>query len=143
MFLEKQPDETMPTVQFDGITLIRQHIGIRCESDNTDFVIARGEVNDLEGFFCVMQYVDNADIRGMPRFVKVTATAFGHDANGKELYADKVTEFEMQLISEIKVETKYMNGVELCNNHRTESIRVFSSSDFKVDFQYPTPEEDG
>lgn len=85
----------MPTVQFDGITLIRQRIGIRCESDNTDFVQARGEVNDLEGFFCVMQYVSSADIRGMPRYVKVTATAYGQDADGKEIYNEKVTEFEM------------------------------------------------
>ena len=133
----------MPTVQFDGITLIRQRIGIRCESDNTDFVQARGEVNDLEGFFCVMQYVSSADIRGMPRYVKVTATAYGQDADGKEIYNEKVTEFEMQLISEIKVETKFMKGIELCNNHRTQSVRVFSSSDFKVDFLYGAPEEDG
>lgn len=47
----------MPTVQFDGITLIRQKIGIQCLSDNTNFVMARGEVNDLEGFYCVMSYV--------------------------------------------------------------------------------------
>ncbi len=36
-----------------------------------------------------------------------------------------------------------MKGIELCNNHRTQSIRVFSSSDFKVDFNYGAPEEEG
>lgn len=57
LFLDRQAEEMMPTVQFDGITLIRQRIGIQCESSNKDFVLARGEVNDLEGFFCVMSYV--------------------------------------------------------------------------------------
>ena len=131
----------MPTVQFDGITLIRQRIGIRCESENTGFVTAHGEVNDLEGFFCVMKYVQGADIRGMPKFVKITATAFGEDAEGKVLYSEKVTDFEMQLISEIQVETKFLNGVTLCQDKRTESVRVWSSSDFKVDFRYAAPEE--
>jgi len=133
----------MPTVQFDGITLIKQHIGITCESDNPEFVLARGEVNDLEGFFCVMTYVRGADSRTMPRFVKISATAFGQDQEGKKLYSEKVIDFEMQLISEIMVETKYAQGIELCNNHRTASIRVFSSSDFKVSFDYGSPEEEG
>lgn len=95
LFLDKQPDEMLPTVQFDGITLVRQRIGIRCESDNTDYVLARGEVNELEGFFCVMNYVQKSDIRGMPRFVKITATAFSEDSDGKVLYSEQVTEFEM------------------------------------------------
>ena len=46
----------------------------------------------------------------------------------------------MQLISEISVETKFMKGIDLCQTHRSETIRVFSSSDFKVDFDYGTPE---
>jgi len=69
----------MPTVQFDGITLIRHHIDITCQSDNVEFVEARGEVNDLEGFFCVMSYVKGADSRSMPRFVKITATVSAKD----------------------------------------------------------------
>ena len=47
----------------------------------------------------------------------------------------------MQLISEIQVETKFTNGVDLCQDKRTESIKVWSSSDFKVDFKYAAPEE--
>ena len=46
----------------------------------------------------------------------------------------------MQLISEIAVETKFMKSIDLCQSHRSETIRVFSSSDFKVDFDYGTPE---
>ena len=103
--------------------------------------MAHGEVNDLEGFFCVMNYVSGADIRGMPRFVKISVTAYGEDVDGKSIYSERVLEFEMQLISDIMIETKFMKGVELCQNHRTESIVVFSSSDFKVDFDYGRPEE--
>ena len=38
LFLDRQSEETMPTVQFDGITLIRQNVDIACESDNPDYV---------------------------------------------------------------------------------------------------------
>lgn len=130
----------LPTVQFDGITLIRQNIGIKCESDNKAFVEARGEVNDLEGFFCVMNYV-GADIKGMPRFVKIAVTVYGQDQDGKTVYQERVSEFEMQLISKISVETKFKKGVELCRNLRQQSIKVFSTSDFKVDFDYDSPDE--
>lgn len=30
LFLDKQSEEMMPTVQFNGITLIKQRIGIKC-----------------------------------------------------------------------------------------------------------------
>lgn len=33
LFLNKNGEELMPTVQFDGITLIRQNVAIKCESD--------------------------------------------------------------------------------------------------------------
>ena len=49
----------------------------------------------------------------------------------------------MQLISDIMIETKFMKGIDLCQNKRTQSIRVFSSSDFKVSFNYGAPDEDG
>ena len=62
------------------MTLIRQNIGIKCESDNTDYVMARGEVNELEGFFCVMNLVSGASVKEMPRFVKITASIFGQDS---------------------------------------------------------------
>ena len=92
----------MPTVQFDGITLIRHHIDISCQSDNEDYVEARGEVNDLEGFFCVMSYVKGADTRAMPKFVKITATVAAKDPEtGKTSYSEQIIDFEMQLQSEI------------------------------------------
>lgn len=57
MFLNKNGEELMPTVQFDGITLIRQNLKVKCESSDDLWVAARGEINDLEGYFCVMTYV--------------------------------------------------------------------------------------
>lgn len=55
----------------------------------------------------------------MPRFVKVSATAFSKDESDKLVYQDKVIDFEMQLISEITVESAFKRGVELCKTHRT------------------------
>lgn len=46
----------MPSVSFDGITLIKQNVGIACLSDLPEFLEAKGEVNDLEGFFCILRY---------------------------------------------------------------------------------------
>jgi len=66
----------MPTVQFDGITLIRQNLLIKCESSADSWVSARGEVNDLEGYFCVMNFVgSSAKIEEMPRYVKINVYA--------------------------------------------------------------------
>ena len=74
--------------------MIRQNVEIRCQSDNPQFVHARGEVSDLEGYFCVVSYVGGgADIKGMPRFVKIFVTAEGESSKGKTLYSERVTEF--------------------------------------------------
>jgi len=117
-------------------------VSISCDSDNPSYVQARGEVNDLEGFFCVMTYVRGADSRSMPKFVKISATVSGKDSDGKTVYSENVIDFEMQLQSEIMVETKFAKDVKLCRDHRTESIRVYSSSDFKVNFNYDTSDEE-
>ena len=133
----------MPSVQFNGITLIRQNIGIKCESSNPDFVSAYGEVNELEGFFCVMKYVKGADIKAMPKYVKIQVQAYGTSQGDMTsvVYANPVTDFEVQLVSQIMIESKFSKGLKLYKNYRKESIRVFSSSDFKVEFDYGTPEE--
>ena len=46
LFLDKESEEMMPTVEYDGITLIKQHIGLDCKSDSPNYVVARGEVRD-------------------------------------------------------------------------------------------------
>ena len=140
-FQEGQNEEVLPIVQYGGMTLIRQNIGIQCESQNPQFVSARGEVNELEGYFCVLQYTDSADMKAMPKFVRITVSAFGKNSQDKVLYKDVVTEFDVQLVSEIKVETKFRGGVKLYRDVRKEQIKVFSSSDFKVSFDYGAPEE--
>lgn len=94
-FLEGQNEEVMPQVQYGGLTLIQQNIGIQCESQNPDFISARGEVNDLEGFFCVLQYVQNADFSTMPKYVKIVVSAFGKSSLGAVIYKDVVTEFDV------------------------------------------------
>lgn len=132
----------MPTVQdADGLTLIKQNVGIKCHSDNPYFVRARGEVSDLEGYYCVVSFIPGSDIKGMPRFVKVSVMAVGENTHGKTLYSESVTEFEVQLTSDIRVETRFRKGVHLDKNHRAAHIAVFSSTDFKVDFDYLVPEE--
>lgn len=67
----------MPTVQFDGITLIRQNVVIKCESDQPKWVTARSEISDLEGYFCVMNYVGDSGtkLENMPRYVKINVQA--------------------------------------------------------------------
>lgn len=65
-----------PTVQYDGITLIRQNVGIKCETDHPEYVHAQGQVSDVEGYFCSLRYNKVGKTVSMPRYVKVTATVF-------------------------------------------------------------------
>ena len=103
-FLQKGQEEIMPTTRDqDGIILIRQNIDISCVSDNPQFVSANSQVDDLEGFFCILTYIGGSDTNKMPRYVKVSAFAKGKKDH-KELYSEKVAEFEVQLTSEISIE---------------------------------------
>lgn len=87
MFLNKNGEELMPTVQFDGITLIRQNLKVKCESSDDLWVASRGEINDLEGYFCVMTYVGgNMRMEEMPRYVKINV-----HAQAENLYSQLVT----------------------------------------------------
>lgn len=61
LYLSKQDEEVLPTVQYENITLIRQNIRINCTSDQPSYVTAEGEVSDREGFFCVLKYRKDAD----------------------------------------------------------------------------------
>ena len=89
-----------------------------------------------------MTYVRGADSRSMPKFVKISATVSARDSDGKVIYTENIIDFEMQLQSEIMVETKFAKEIKLCRNHRTESIKVYSSSDFKVGFDYVDQEDE-
>lgn len=114
LYLSKNGEELMPTTQYDDVTLIRQNVGIQCNSDQPSFIEATGEVNDLEGFFCVLKYKQNANHRSMPRFARVSVHAYGLlPGQTTPVYNDKVAQFEVQLLSSIKVEKAFKTGINL------------------------------
>jgi len=122
LYLSKEgpSEEVMPTVQYEGITLIRQNVQIKCESDNKDYVEATSEVSELEGYFCNMKYVKRSSEKAMPRFVKIFVTAFSTAPDSDvALYSEQVAQFEIQLTSSIKVETMFQKGVSLNKSKRT------------------------
>jgi hypothetical protein len=69
-YLGNQQNELKPTYMENNIKLIKQNVGIICESSDPDFLVARGEVNELEGFFCVLKH-KKSDFKNVPSTVKV------------------------------------------------------------------------
>ena len=57
------------------------------------------------------------------------------------MYSEKVTDFDVQLISDISVEVKYLKGIKLGCHNRMENVKIYSSNDFKIEFEYETSEE--
>lgn len=97
---------------------------------------AKGEISDLEGYFCVIKYRQDADQRSMPRFVRISVYAYGNTpGQSTPIYNDKVTHFEVQLLSSIKVENKFTSGVKLNKQQRQKEVMIFSSSDFNVEIE--------
>ena len=74
---------------------------------------ARGEVNELDGYFCVLTYKQMGDLKAMPRFVNIDVSATGRSSQGKADYSERVTEFSVQLTSEVSVESRYRDAVFL------------------------------
>jgi hypothetical protein len=106
-------------------------------------VQAQGEISDLEGFFCVLRYKKDADAKSMPRFVKVSVNAYSLlPGSSVPLYSDQIAQFEVQLLSSIKVEKRFKNGITLTRANRQESVHIFSSSDFNVAIEYTQEVED-
>lgn len=103
----------MPTVQFNGITLIKQKAGIICTTDHPDFIEARGEVNDLDGFFCSLRYIRGSDYRNMPRRSKIRVSVFGGDSAQNAVYEENVLQFDVSLASPIIIDSKHRNGIDL------------------------------
>lgn len=65
-------------------------------------------MSDLEGFFCHLSYTHNAPQHQMPRFVKITVSAYGlAQGSSTPLYTEQVAQFEVQLLSSIKIEKKH------------------------------------
>lgn len=98
LFLEGSfGEELSPTVQYEGVPLIEQNVGIICETDFPDFVKAEGVVSEVEGYFCKLRYVYTGAVRSMPRFIKVTATVYGKDPRNpsKNLYQVQAAQFDV------------------------------------------------
>jgi hypothetical protein len=82
MFLDDQIDEVVPTVQYGGVTLVRQNIKFKCETENSAWVASRSEVSDLEGYFCVLNFVGSPDrVESMPRSVRINVKTEGSYSN--------------------------------------------------------------
>lgn len=127
MYLSKHGEELMPTVQYDGVTLIRHNLSVKCESSDPSWVEARSEVIDLDGYFCVVRFTGKSSrIKDMPRFVKISVLA---QAPGE--YSNQVASFDVQLVSAITTDPA-SKSIRLNSVTRTKSIKVFSSSDLEV-----------
>ena len=64
--------------------------------------------------------------------MRVTVTVFASnptDPSGKIdlIYKEQVLQFDLALISNIKVESLYRNGISLNKEHRTAEIKIFSN----------------
>lgn len=76
LYFTKDGEEVMPTLQYSGITLVQQNIGLRCATNQSDYISVEPLISDLEGYFCIITYKKNANHKSMPRFVKVVASAY-------------------------------------------------------------------
>jgi hypothetical protein len=97
---------------------------------------ARGEANDMEGFFCILNF-KGYNQKQIPKSTQITVTAYAPSPNDPNnlknaLYSEKVLTFDISYISKIKIESYYRNGVTLNRDHRTESIKIFSNTNFNV-----------
>mmetsp|Transcript_12492 Transcript_12492/g.12253 ORF Transcript_12492/g.12253 Transcript_12492/m.12253 type:complete len:108 (-) Transcript_12492:30-353(-) len=99
------------------------------------------ETSDLEGYFCVvkLKQLTSSEKRAIPKSSKVTvyvsAPSFIANAQDKSLYKEKILSFEVTLVSNIKVESRYRSGVRLNKDHRTADIKILSNVDFLVEVQ--------
>jgi hypothetical protein len=48
------------------------------------------------------------------------------------LYRDKLLEFDLTIISNIRVESRYRNGISLNKDKRTVDLKLYSNVDFNV-----------
>lgn len=77
LFLAETAEELSPSVQFDGITLIQNNVGLLCESDYPNLIESKGEINELEGFFCSISLKPQQSNKPFPRNVQIIVTVYG------------------------------------------------------------------
>lgn len=127
----------MPVTQYDGLTLIRQNVDLKCESDHPEYLETQAEVSDVEGFFCNIRFVGSSAVKhqDIQRKAKVTVTVASSRKRGAQTegkYEKEVLSFEIKLVSNIYVEDSYRRGVSLGQYSRRRTISVLSLADFNI-----------
>lgn len=123
--------ELKPEEHFNGRPLISHNVGITCQSDSP-FLEAKGEVNYLEGFFCVLTH-KKSDYRNIPPTARVTVSVNSKRKDGKEPlspYDYTLMHFDVQLIQKITLPSR--SSVTLTRSSNTATLEVFSNVDFIV-----------
>ena len=81
IYLHDQMEELMPIASFDGITLIRQNVGLLCESENPDILEATSEISELEGFFCILRYKSTQSRTSFPKSIPIRVSVYAPNPN--------------------------------------------------------------
>lgn len=132
--------ELKPEEQFNGRPLISHNVGINCESD-TPYLAARGEINYLEGFFCVLTH-KQGDYTKMPATAKISVSISSKPKDGRtpqSSYHYPMMQFEVQLSQKIWLGNT--RSVQLNSSKRTADVEVFSNVDFRVEVVDPSSGE--
>lgn len=67
LYLNDQVEELTPSVQYDGMTLIKQNVGLVCESEFPNHIKAKIEISEIEGFFCVLSFIPGTSLKDIPK----------------------------------------------------------------------------
>ena len=129
LFLKDQIEELTPSVSYEGITLIQQNVGLLCENDIPNIITTGADINDLEGFFCVIKFKGNSQ-SAIPKSASIRVSVFAQNPRDPSsfLYKDTLLAFELTFLSKIRVESHFRNGINLYSNHRTTSVRIYSNT---------------
>lgn len=142
LYLQGQSEEMSPVIEHEGRILVRQNVGVDCVSDQPNYIEAKGEVSESEGFFCNVRYVGPADQSRVPTRAGITVMAKGNSVQASSWgggtkehpYSETVLEFQVALQGSLKVDRNdKRNGIRLGRNTRSKSIQVVSLSDLVVD----------
>jgi len=132
IYLNNQVEDLMPVTQYDGVTLIRQNVALKCESEVGNVVEASAEVSEIEGYFCNIRVKGKQNYKDIPKKVKIVVSVSTASKQAKNEYVQEVLSFDVKLVSNIYVEDRYKRGISLGHFARSKSISVLSLSDFTL-----------
>lgn len=133
LYLSDDQEELLPIVEYEGVTLINQNVKVDCTSSHPDILYTYGEVVDLEGFFCKMEYRGSPSYKEVPSKVMVTVGVSAVTKQNSLIYKKTLKTFEVKLNSKVNVEKEFQRGVNLDSNERMKQIKVLSVGDFEID----------